>query len=79
MVDVPPVAEAVFGDRLAQAVGYHDSLAYDGPIRGLNGPRELPVLWQRHIINSACLAMLPSSVLPRAARVCDVGSGAGLP
>lgn len=61
------------------AVAYHDSLAFDGPIRGLNGPRELPVLWERHIVNSACLAYLPADILPIGATVCDVGSGAGLP
>lgn len=79
MGEAPAVAAAIFGDRLPLAVAYHDSLAYDGPIRGLNGPRELPVLWERHIVNSACLAKLPTDVLPPGATVCDVGSGAGLP
>nr|WP_202862431.1 16S rRNA (guanine(527)-N(7))-methyltransferase RsmG [Antricoccus suffuscus] len=61
------------------AVAYHDSLVTAGPIRGLNGPREIPVLWSRHIINSALVGYLPSRVLPEGATVCDVGSGAGLP
>ncbi|WP_420313795.1 16S rRNA (guanine(527)-N(7))-methyltransferase RsmG [Antricoccus suffuscus] len=69
----------MFGSRLELAVAYHDSLVTAGPIRGLNGPREIPVLWSRHIINSALVGYLPSRVLPEGATVCDVGSGAGLP
>lgn len=75
----PPAAVDLFGDRLPAAVAYHDSLATAGSIRGLNGPREVPVLWDRHLINSALLALLPASVLPHGCTVCDVGSGAGLP
>lgn len=75
----PPAAAAIFGSRLDLAVAYHDSLVTAGPIRGLNGPREIPVLWERHIINSALVGYLPARVLPEAATVCDVGSGAGLP
>lgn len=75
----PLAAVELFGDRLGAAVAFHDSLAIAGSIRGLNGPREVPVLWDRHIINSALLALLPESVLPVGATVCDVGSGAGLP
>src|SRR5690625_5867331 len=39
------------------------------------GPKELPRLWDRHIINSALLAQ----VLPQPRTLVDVGSGAGLP
>jgi 16S rRNA (guanine527-N7)-methyltransferase len=41
----------------------------------LIGPRELPRLWERHLLNSAAIA----SLVPAGARVVDVGSGAGLP
>ena len=37
------------------------------------------MLWDRHIINSALLALLPPEILPQGATVCDVGSGGGLP
>ncbi len=76
---MPPNAAAIFGSRLDLAIAYHDSLVTAGPIRGLNGPREVPVLWERHIINSALVGYLPARVLPEGATVCDVGSGAGLP
>ena len=46
-----------------------------GETRGLIGPRELPKLWSRHLVNSAAL----SGFLPAAGAVADVGSGAGLP
>jgi 16S rRNA (guanine527-N7)-methyltransferase len=72
---VPPAAEALFGDRLELAVRYRDRLAGDGVVRGLIGPREAERLWERHLLNSAILTEL----LPAAARVVDVGSGAGLP
>lgn len=79
MQPTPPSAAAVFGDRLVLAERFHASLCEAGPIRGLNGPREVPVLWERHLINSALLAYLPATVLPEGAGVCDVGSGGGLP
>jgi 16S rRNA (guanine527-N7)-methyltransferase len=74
-VEVPAAAGALFGDRLPLAVRYRDLLAGDGVVRGLIGPREADRLWERHLLNSAVLTEL----LPPAARVVDVGSGAGLP
>ena len=50
-------------------------LASDGVTRGLIGPREVPRLWERHVLNSAAVA----EAVPAGARVVDVGSGAGLP
>ncbi|WP_104526080.1 16S rRNA (guanine(527)-N(7))-methyltransferase RsmG [Blastococcus atacamensis] len=71
----PPVAEAVFGDALPLALRYVGRLATDGVTRGLIGPREVPRLWERHVLNSAAVA----EAVPHGARVVDVGSGAGLP
>ncbi|MET0740822.1 MAG: 16S rRNA (guanine(527)-N(7))-methyltransferase RsmG [Candidatus Nanopelagicales bacterium] len=51
-------------------------LATHGVERGLIGPREVPRLWERHLLNCAVLEpLLPAD----AAGLCDVGSGAGLP
>lgn len=50
-------------------------LADAGTVRGLIGPREVPRLWERHLVNCAVLGEL----MPEGARVCDIGSGAGLP
>jgi len=68
-------ARNVFGARLHLAVRYGQLLVGDGVTQGLIGPREVPRLWDRHLVNGAVLAAL----IPRAATVCDVGSGAGLP
>lgn len=54
---------------------YAALLAGDGVIRGLIGPREVPRLWERHLVNCAVLAEL----VPEGATVCDLGTGAGLP
>ena len=43
--------------------------------RGLIGPREVPRLWDRHLLN--CAVVVP--LIPVGADVIDVGSGAGLP
>lgn len=72
---VPAEAAAVFGAALDRAVAYAELLATDGTVRGLIGPREVPRLWDRHLLNSAAIAEL----VPVGARVVDVGSGAGLP
>ena len=66
----------MFGsERLALAERYAAMLAGDGVVRGLIGPREVPRLWERHLVNCAVLA----EVVPEHATVCDLGTGAGLP
>ena len=66
---------AVFGQQIDQARAFFDLLVRDGDLLGLVGPRELPKLWSRHILNSAVVAELvePGQL------VADVGSGAGFP
>ena len=73
----PPgeVAARVFADRLPFALHYAELLAGDAVKWGLMGPRELPRLWDRHLVNSA----LVTELLPPRVHVVDVGSGAGLP
>ncbi|QMW66422.1 16S rRNA (guanine(527)-N(7))-methyltransferase RsmG [Mumia sp. ZJ1417] len=71
----PPEAAAVFGGRLDLARRYVDLLSTDGVVRGLIGPREVPRIWTRHVVNCA----LPATDLPAGASIADVGSGAGLP
>ena len=71
----PAVAAAVFGAGIGLARQYAQLLVRDGDLLGLLGPREMPKLWTRHILNSAVVAEL----VPEGASVADVGSGAGLP
>ncbi len=80
-----PAAEADLGadhrvvDFLGDAFGpiavFGRALADEGVRRGLVGPREVPRLWERHLLNSAAAAGL----LPETGTLVDVGSGAGLP
>jgi 16S rRNA (guanine527-N7)-methyltransferase len=71
----PASAQVVFGPRLGAAIAYADLLAGPGVLRGLIGPREVPRLWERHLVNCAVVGSAP----PPSGRVVDVGSGAGLP
>lgn len=75
-MELPPQgAVAQFGERLDMAERYVHHLSTTGVEWGLIGPREVPRLWDRHVLNCAVVAEL----VPFAAGVVDVGSGAGLP
>jgi 16S rRNA (guanine527-N7)-methyltransferase len=75
---LPPPPEALergwpeAADLLTRYAGIAATLGVE---RGLIGPREVPRLWERHILNCAVV----SEVIPQGSRVVDVGSGAGLP
>ena len=72
---VPPTATQVAGRRVGILSDFADLLATEGVTRGLIGPREVPRLWERHLVNCAVVA----EAAPSGATVADVGSGAGLP
>ena len=65
----------LFGVGYPAARAYAAILVSDGIDRGLVGPREAGRIWERHLLNSAVLAVL----VPPGSRVVDLGSGAGLP
>jgi 16S rRNA (guanine527-N7)-methyltransferase len=71
----PSYAAGVFASRLPLAEAYAEILATDGVVKGLIGPREVPRIWDRHIMNSAVVVRR----VPAGATVADVGTGAGLP
>ncbi len=73
--ELSSAAAEVFGDRVELARRYAELLTTEGILRGVLGPREADRVWPRHLFNSAALAPL----IPAAARVVDLGSGAGLP
>lgn len=72
---IPDAAKEIFGERIDVARRYAQWLETAGIQRGLIGPREIPRIWGRHILNSAVLG----EVIEDGQRVIDVGSGAGLP
>nr|WP_204016945.1 16S rRNA (guanine(527)-N(7))-methyltransferase RsmG [Sphaerimonospora thailandensis] len=74
--EAPAAAPEVFpGEAIRQARMFAEMLAGPGVVRGLLGPREVPRIWDRHLLNCAVVA---EAVPPDAALV-DIGSGAGLP
>lgn len=74
--EAPAAARAIFpGEAMERVRTFAEILAGPGVIRGLLGPREVPRIWDRHLLNCAVVA---EAVPPDAALV-DIGSGAGLP
>jgi 16S rRNA (guanine527-N7)-methyltransferase len=64
-----------FQEKRVEASRYAEILATWGIERGLIGPKEGEIIWERHIAN--CLPI--TTLLPQGASVLDIGSGAGLP
>lgn len=77
--DVEPVLPAWLEPARDGLTKYAELLAGPGTERGLIGPREIPRLWDRHILNCAVVAEPTLNLIPHAVMVADVGSGAGLP
>lgn len=67
--------QQLFGPAWDRAKRYVEHLCTTGITHGLLGPREIPRMWSRHVLNCAVLG----PELPRGATVADVGSGSGLP
>ena len=66
----------MFGPALPAAITFAGLLATRGVDEGLLGPREVPRLWDRHLLNCAVVAELIEN---RDGTLLDLGSGAGLP
>lgn len=72
---VPEGTAELLGEAYGPMTRYAELLVEVGVPRGLIGPHEAPRLWERHLLNCAAVAGL----VPRTARLVDLGSGAGLP
>lgn len=73
---IPEVGRSLFHvKQVALIEQYAHLLATEGVVRGLIGPREVPRLWDRHILNCALMAEL----VPLDSTLADIGTGAGLP
>jgi 16S rRNA (guanine527-N7)-methyltransferase len=73
--ETPPLVEKLYPRAADRLAAYAELLATEGTLRGLIGPREVPRLWDRHLLNCAVLERL----IPEEATVADIGTGAGLP
>ena len=89
-LDGSPLIAEVLGPAAEPLTIFHAKLEREGEPRGLIGPRDVDILWERHILNSA--AVIPfilealgapgTGMEDRAGatgRIADVGSGGGFP
>ncbi|MBT1174359.1 16S rRNA (guanine(527)-N(7))-methyltransferase RsmG [Bifidobacterium sp. LC6] len=76
-----PVLAEVLGDALPQLELFHKKLEDEGEPRGLIGPRDVDIIWERHILNSAAIVpyVRKSTAGAKFKTIADVGSGGGFP
>lgn len=60
---------------------FHAKLAEEGEPRGLIGPRDVGIIWERHILNSAAIVpfVKEATAKKQFKTVADIGSGGGFP
>ena len=75
----PPALPSWLAPAAEPLTAYAELLADAGVERGLIGPREVPRLWERHLLNCAVVVDPAAGLVDHGARIADVGSGAGLP
>ncbi|MCI1649086.1 16S rRNA (guanine(527)-N(7))-methyltransferase RsmG [Bifidobacterium tibiigranuli] len=75
------IAQQVLGDAFAPCQMFHVKLSEEGELRGLIGPRDVDIIWERHILNSAAIVpfITQATAGQRYKTVADVGSGGGFP
>ena len=80
-LDDSPILEEVLGDALDKLRVFHAKLAEEGEPRGLIGPRDVGIIWERHILNSAAIVpfVRESTANKQFKTVADIGSGGGFP
>lgn len=80
-LDGSPMLQEVLGDAFEPLRAFHVKLAEEGEPRGLIGPRDVDIIWERHILNSAAIVSFVREATEgvRFKTVADVGSGGGFP
>lgn len=76
-----PVLREVLGDAYDRLEIFHAKLMAEGEPRGLIGPRDVPIVWERHILNSAAIVPFVRDAAEGFKRktIADIGSGGGFP
>lgn len=80
-----PLPKQVLGSAYESMRTFYGKLAEEGEPRGLIGPRDVDIIWERHILNSAAVvpfiveALGADSAEKAEGRLADVGSGGGFP
>lgn len=80
-LDGSPIVQQVLGSAFPALTAFHDKLMAEGEPRGLIGPRDIHIIWERHILNSAAIVPFVRKAVAHDAdkAVADVGSGGGFP
>ena len=79
-LDDSPILEEVLGEALPRLRKFHVKLFTEGEPRGLIGPRDVGILGERHILNSAAIVpFIRREIGKTNASIADVGSGGGFP
>lgn len=76
-----PVLAEVLGEALPALEVFHVKLSQEGEPRGIIGPRDVDIIWERHILNSAAIVPFVREATEgtRFKTVADIGSGGGFP
>lgn len=74
-----PILAEVLGDALPQLTMFHVKLSKEGEPRGIIGPRDVGIIWERHILNSAAIVPFIRQVAGEGPTIADIGSGGGFP
>ncbi|EPI48139.1 16S rRNA methyltransferase GidB [Gardnerella vaginalis JCP8151A] len=80
-LDNSTLLSEVLGNALDKCKMFHVKLKEEGLVRGLVGPRDMNILWERHILNSAAVVPFVKKALENSNKklIADVGSGGGFP
>lgn len=86
--DNSPLIKSIFRDSSERMEFFHKKLESEGVLRGIIGPRDVDILWERHIFNSAALLPYIKTAAEQVSKkrgsgskavVGDIGSGGGFP
>lgn len=80
-LDDSAIPRDVLGEAYDRLAIFHDKLMAEGEPRGLIGPRDVPIVWERHILNSAAIVPFVRDAVRASGRntIADIGSGGGFP
>ena len=80
-LDESAIVREALGEAYDKLEVFHVKLSREGELRGLIGPRDISIIWERHILNSAACVPFIREVTDRskAKTIADVGSGGGFP
>lgn len=80
-LDDSPILEEVLGDALGKLRVFHAKLVEEGEPRGLIGPRDVAIIWERYLNSAAIVPFVRESTAKKQFEtVADIGgSGGGFP